>query len=300
LSATRVYSSADAGGKPSSYARRYELKRSGPLRALKVVTRDREEVYLAHPEHSFRAERKAAGDAWEISEGPRLSDQQSYQRIVRKIDETEPVTGASAPMLELADFTTNLVNPLCLRVAALERFSENGRRFIRLEFEDCPPGHPIYRKVSLELAGDDYSPVRAESLGKTGTTQRTHWVAVHDPHDGVPVFESARSEGSDEDGRPANTVLTVTDRRFGPIPEDEFTPERLLDGAPVHHIAAKPMPSEVPSFLSWYPLPLVLGLVSLAAGASLFLWSRSFRWDEPLARACSTFHRPAARPPSRS
>jgi hypothetical protein len=276
LTAEKSYTNTGPDGKTSNTTWRYELKRSGPLRVLRAVFQDREEVYLAHPEHSFRAERKARGDAWEIREHPRLTREQLYRWIIQEIDRTEPVTGASAPLIALADSFTSVVNPLCMKVANFSRFSENGRRFVRVELDDCPPGHPAFRKISQVLSADDYSPAHEEYVIKTGKTLRVDAIDVFEADAGIPVLVSARGEGHFEDGGTTKSTLTVTDRHFGPISEDEFTPERVLEGAPVHHITDRPGPSELPEFLNWYPLPIVLGGVFLVAGAGLFGWLRGF------------------------
>ena len=63
----------------------------------------------------------------------------------------------------------------------------------------------------------------------------------------------------------ATNVLTVVDRKFEPIPEDEFTQERLLGEAPVKHVGPNQNPQEVSVLLNWYPLPLVLGPLSFLA-----------------------------------
>ncbi len=274
LTAERVYSSTEAGGKTSRYPWRYELKRSGPLQAFRVIDRDREEVYLANPAHSFRAERPAGGNAWKIRAHPDLSREQLYRWVLSKIDTSEPVTGSTAPLIELADFATRLGEPFCLRVAKLARFTEKGRRLIRVELDDCPPGHPIYRKIDLTLSGDDYSPVHAENATKTGKLGHGDAVVVYDSAVGVPVLQSTRHEGRADDKSLTTSTLAVIDRHFGPVPEEEFTPERLLAGAPVHQIAADDGPSDVAAFLNWYPLPVGLGLVALAAGAGLLPWAR--------------------------
>jgi hypothetical protein len=272
LTADRTHSTTEPNGQTSTYHWHYEYKRSGPLGVLKVISRDREQLYLAYPETSFQAERKAAEDAWEIREDPRFTREKLYRRMISEIDTTEPVTGSSALLNALADFPRNLVNPLCLQVAKLERFGKDGRQLIRVEFEDYPPGHPIYKEIRLELWADDYSLAHMEYVTDTGKTGRAD--AVYDAHEAVPVLMSTQSESRTDDGNPTKSVLTVTDRRFGPIPEDAFTPDRVLDGAPAHRVIAQPGPSEGPGFLNWYPLPIVLGVVFFVAGASLVPWAR--------------------------
>ena len=272
LTAERVHSTEAAKGQTSSFAWRYELKRSGPFRALRFSNPNAEEVYLAHPVHSFRAERTSPGEAWEVHEDPGEKPELTYRRIDRQISLREPVCFESVPLFSLADVAMTLVNPLTLKVTRLERFTENGRRFIRLELEDCPPGHPLYRKIMLRISAEDSSVAHDESVTKAGNTWRGD--AVYESHGGVPLLQSTRSEGQWDDGSHATNVLTVVDRKFEPIPEDEFTQERLLGEAPVKRVGPNQNPQEVSVLLNWYPLPLVLGALSLAAGAVITLLAR--------------------------
>jgi hypothetical protein len=274
LVAQRVHQTEDAKGQKTTYTTRYELKRSGPLRAFRISSRDREEVYLAHPEHSFQAERKTPAEAWEIREDPTMKPEMAYRRIVREIDLTEPVRGETVPLFAQADFATTLVNPLSLRVTLLKRFTENCRRFIRLEFEGCPPGNPIGRKFSLRIAADDFSVVHEETVSKGGDTWRSD--SVYESRDGAPLWQTTQSKGRWGDGTLGKIDVAVNDRKFEPVPDDEFTRERLLGDAPVHRVARRAQPFEVSPLLSWYPLPIILSVLSLAAGAGLLTWSRRY------------------------
>jgi hypothetical protein len=262
----------DAGGKTSTHIMRYDLKRSGPLRTLRVVSPDREVVYLANPERSFRAERKAAGDAWQIRDDPQSSRARSYRWTLRETDRMAPVAHVSVPLLEMADSARTLVDPLSLRVTRLERIRTGGRPLIAFEFEGRQPQHPFFRKLAVQLSADDYSLVHKESVDPTGNHSRGD--AVHDRHDGVPLLKSIRSGTRRDDGSQVELVLTVDDRSFEPIPAAEFTPERVLGGAPVQHIAANQRSTETPVFFRWYPLPLAVGVVSMLTGAGLLTWSR--------------------------
>ena len=138
----------------------------------------------------------------------------------------EPVTSGTVPLMSMADVATTLVNPLCLRVTQLERFTENGRRYIRLGFEDCPPGHPTYRKITLRVAADDFSVTHEESVGKADDTWQDD--AVYQPHDGVPLLQSTRSERRWADGTRASDVLTVVERSSSPSPRTSSPPPGFL------------------------------------------------------------------------
>ena len=116
-----------------------------------MVYPEREEVYLAHPQHSLRAERTPRGDAWKIDELRRLPREQSYRQISSEIEEREPVTGSISALSGLAFPFMCAVNPLSMKVTKLEQVSEDGRPCVRVELEDCPPGHPLYRSAKVRL-----------------------------------------------------------------------------------------------------------------------------------------------------
>jgi hypothetical protein len=272
LSVRRTYSDVETNGKTTTQITHSELTRSGALRALRVVLPGREAVYLASPQRSLRAARTEASKVWEVRDEPGLSPAQLYRWMIREIERMEPVVHASVPLLELSISSTTLVNPLSLRLTRLERFREGGRSLIRLEFEGRPPAHPFFRRLALQLSADDYSLVHEERLDQTENLWRVD--AVHEWHDGIPLLKSLRRETRRDDGSQAKSELTVSDRSFEPIPEAEFTPERLLGEDPVQHIAAKRRSTEGSAFLRWYPLPLVAGGVSLMVGAGLLPWTR--------------------------
>ncbi len=262
--AERIYTTTDEKGKISTFPWRYEFQQSGPLRTLREWNKNREEVYLARPEHSFRAERESATEAWQIREDPSVGPERAYRWIAREIDQLQPVYQDTLPLLSLADVAPDLVNPLALKVTQLERFTEKGRRLIRIDLEACPPGHPIYRNLTLHLSADDDSAVHNESVNQAGKAWRGD--SVYEWSDGVPLLKSSRNEGQWDDGNPTTNVLTVVDRKFGPISEDEFTEASLLGKDPVHRIIMKPEADEVSWLLRWYWLPLLAGAVSLLAG----------------------------------
>ena len=203
LTAERVHSTEAAKGQTSSFASALRIEAVRPICALRFSNPNAEEVYLAHPVHSFCAERTSPGEAWEVHEDPGEKPELTYRRIDRQISLQEPVCFDTVPLFSLADVATTLVNPLTLKVTRLERFAENGQRFIRLELEDCPPGQPMYRKIMLRISADDSSVAHDESVTKAGNTWRGD--AVYESHGGVPLLQSTRSEGQWDDGSPRRT-----------------------------------------------------------------------------------------------
>ena len=96
----------------------------------------------------------------------------------------------------------------------------------------------------------------------------------------MPLLQSLRGEGQVDGGTPGKTTFTVIDRKFEPVPEDEFTPERLLGDAPVKRVGPEQDPVEVAGLLRWYPFPILLGALSLAAGGLIAALARKRR-DDP-------------------
>ena len=144
-----------------------------------------------------------------------------------------------------------------------------------LPVKDCSPGHPNYRKITMQISADNYSCMHDESVSKIGYSW--HGDAVFRSHDGVPLLQTNRSEALGEARRPVTNVLTVVDRKFEPIANEEFTPERLLGATPVKRIIRQPDNDEASGFLKWYPLPLVISAISLVAGSCLLPRTRGRR-----------------------
>jgi hypothetical protein len=260
---------------------RYEMRANGSLRALRWSTPQREEVLLAHPERSLRAELEVQGGAWTIRDRPGIPPAESYRRIRHEIDSTGPVGEVMLPLLGLADMATGLVDPLCLKVTKLERCEEDRQPFIRLELEATSRGHPLFQKIRYRFAAGDHRLVHREMWNRSGH----HWTEdlEYEFRDGVPLLRASTSEGRwEDDGTPARSVLTVTDRRFETVPDAEFTAEHLLQGAPVRHVSEDPAALETSRLLVWSRLPVLAGLVFLVAGAGLAV---AMRVREPLAGA---------------
>jgi hypothetical protein len=272
LKAETTYSSPQDDPQKPTPTWHYELRSSGPLRAFHWRASQREEVLLAHPGHSFKAERWVDSETWTIRDRPGVSPEQRYRSILREIDSEEPVREATLPLLGLADSARGLVDALWLRVTRLERFQENHRSFIRLELEATPRGNPSLQKVMYQFDTADYRLVHREHW----TPSEHHWQADQDFdfRDGVPLVRTGRAEGTWEDGSPTRIVMTVTDRRFEAVPEAEFTAEHLLNGARVEHLASDPVDVERFGLREWSRLPVILGLVFLLAGAGLAVMSR--------------------------
>jgi hypothetical protein len=269
LTAESVHTS-DREGKVNRTTWRFEFLRSGMLRALhQVFSENFEELYIAHPEHSIRADRKTARDPWQVRVYPRISRDADYRTVAHHIDMFELVTGATAPLISQALVSTSLADPLSMEVTRLRRFEEKRRAFYDVELEADPPGNPQFRRISLQVAADDHTVAHDESEGREGNVWKTD--AVYSAGGSLPLLQSMLGKGRWKDGTTATTEVHVIDRKFGPVPESEFTLEHLIGNAPVHRVVRESDADGASSPLRWFLLPIVLGTASLGAGAALAL-----------------------------
>ena len=85
-------------------------------------------------------------------------------------------------------------------------------------------------------------------------------------------------------GKTTSGHFKVVDRNFEPLPEEEFTLERLLEGSSARTVISHDFPRrEAGESIQWYWVPLVLGLICLVAGfvTCLLGWLASRRRLEP-------------------
>jgi hypothetical protein len=91
----------------------------------------------------------------------------------------------------------------------------------------------------------------------------------------IPVLRSFHSATTRPDGSRTVVRVNVVDRQFGPIPEEEFTVQKLLTGAvECQTIAVGSPENEASRRWDWYQLPLALGALSLVAGLVLLPGAR--------------------------
>jgi hypothetical protein len=273
LTASRVTSFTDDHGKPAQFHWKYELQQSEALRSLRVTGPQLEEVYLARPGHSFRAQRKAVTDVWESRDLSGVSPERRERAYSHQIDMEQPVLQDLVPLFGVANNGSNLVNPLYLKVSKLKHTREGTRPITQLELQDDPPGDPNLRWLAYQFDPSDCSALLGESMTKGGHSWRVE--CHYETRDGARRLKSTRSTGRWGDGTPASSELTVTECRFEIVPESEFTAEHLLKGEPVNHVSAEPLPSDAPAFLGWYRVPLIVGLVCMVVGAVLLIPIRS-------------------------
>jgi hypothetical protein len=155
-------------------------------------------------------------------------------------------------------------------VTRLERFTEWSRPFVRVRIEDHSPVDRFapWRAVTYILAADELLAVRScqyEDTGKKGNMLRTE--VAYDRHGSIPVLRSVESSFTSLDGPTRGSKVAVVERHFGPVPEEEFVPERLLDGPQVHKVVEHVTPPQnTKSLAEWYWVSLIVGAVCLVGG----------------------------------
>ena len=119
---------------------------------------------------------------------------------------------------------------------------------------------------------DDFAARSIETEDPRGGT--SHGEIGYDRHEGVPVPRDYKVSATNPDGSHSSMRETVVERRFGPVAEDEFNLEALLDG-PRGETVAEPdrFDQESESFADWFLIPLGCGIVSLGGGIALLFAS---------------------------
>ncbi len=261
------------GGEESVRTSLYELARSGAWRRLRCRFPGVEEAYLAHPDYSVEAKRQGR-DPWEIRIDPRLSPEQAYRRARWRCDGRSPV-GWAAALLNVAEDLTNFVDISGVVVSKLDRVTENGQRLVRVRLDNRTQTSLSWRSYTVELMADDHYAVRTFSYDyEDGSTSGGE--CSYDRQDGLPVLRASRLSGTSDDGTTTTVAATVMAQTFGPIPETEFAPERLLDGRSIPKVVAADEP-HAPTFelATLYAAMLVMGGVCMIGGLTVARYSRA-------------------------
>src|SRR5262249_51330735 len=157
-------------------------------------------------------------------------------RMLSAIDRRETVTRMAAVLLPLAEELQNRVDTSAIVVTQLERFTEGGRRLVRVRLEDRSPSVGVpWRSFTAVLAADDHFAVRSDEIERSGGAKLQGQFA-YDVQLGLPVVRSLRNVSTEADGTRTTSTFTVVERHFASTPEAEFSPERLLAGALVRMI----------------------------------------------------------------
>ena len=276
LTSAWTRSSTDANGRTEKGGYEDRLLRSGEYASVRRRSPAHEQVYLAHPRRSISARRDGPGRPWRVEDESRRTPEQSRRRTLDLIDGTA-IAGHwdIVPLVGLAESFSLLLSTDPFVVAAFERFSEDGRPRVRVRIEDRSPAawSPPWRARTLVLAADDlYAQQSERSEGLGPNNRETHEsVFTYDRHEGLPLLRSERTLTTSPDGAHATSDLKVVERRFGPIPEEEFDPDRFLDG-PRETDAPRDPYAAAPTLLTRFRwLPFTIGVLGLIAGSAISL-----------------------------
>ncbi len=282
---TAVWAGSYTDPQGESHDHTYEVRvlRSGEFASLRRRSSGHELAFLVHPRRSIQVDRAAPGLPWEAEVASIRTPDQSRHRALRRINEFD-VARRSVPLVALADdiarFSGRIVSVDHLVVTALERFTEAGRPRVRLRIEDHSQAHKLLdcRAVTYVLAADDLFGALSERIEGLGPAKQTYQVEyTYDRHEGIPVMRSERMSEVSPKGPPKTNELKVVERRFGPIPEEEFDPDRFLDGPRVTEAQVAATPEEPSLLRRWFWLPFPIGALGLIGGLGVSLGSRRNR-----------------------
>jgi hypothetical protein len=266
-------------GANESHDVRQELLRSGPLARFRKTEGTYDVAYLANPDRSIRARRnlEPPAEPWKITEGSRASPEQYYASVLQMIDSqstmvAEPAVHGGLSLLHYPQYRKDMGFSTDYEVVKLQATTNDGHRLVTLRLrtntevkgrgrEDC----------TFVFDADDLFVIRSVRGEEFGAPFEVRY--EYDHEGGRPIFRALTSVNATT--RKLWTLLEVTDCRFGPIPESEFTPESFLERLEPNGLIREPV--EEPSaatLLEWYWLAFVGGGISLAGGSGLGLGGR--------------------------
>jgi hypothetical protein len=270
------YAKTDASGKTTTSEEDLRYARSEGFRSGRWTRADQSELILAHPARSFQAVRKRPPEPWEIAVSTKEEPTTTYRRLTRAIERRQFVTGLAAILLTMADEQRNRDDWSKVMVTKLEYFKDGGNPRVRVRLEDQTQGESVpWRAFTAVLSPADHFAVQSDviELGQKATLNGEY---SYDRYGGLPVLRESKSSTTGPDGASGVTKITVVDRRFGPIPESEFTRERLLEGPWIDKaVDPEEIYREPETFADWYGVALVAGAVSLVAGAATGLFQKT-------------------------
>jgi hypothetical protein len=263
------YTSWDGAGNTQIVTRETEYRRSGKLLSFRTRPDARQEhLFLATPSRALQAHRTAPESPWEIRVAPKLDAEHAYQRMVHRIMREEQCTFAAAFLPELIGDIFERTDAGNVILTKLERDSEGGRPRVKLVLEDHSPEKYVpWRSFTALFSADDHFVIQSyEYEGQSNSWGGAEF--QYDRHEGLPVLQSRHEYGTQPTGWKGSGEMTVVEQTFGPIPDDEFAPDRVLDGPSVT-VPIDGDHRDQSTFASWYKVPLVLGLIGLVCGIGL-------------------------------
>ncbi len=244
---------------------------SGEFASHRVRWRHSEVAFLAHPRRSIVASRNPLDRPWILDDESKRAPEQSRRLALNRMHSRGfGWNQFAAPLIALSwDLADHLHEGIV--VAGLERFTEDGQPRVRVRIEDrWPGGYVRWRGATFILAADDLYAVQSdqfEGVGQDKETYRREY--AYNRHEGIPVLRSVRTTATTPVGESSTSDLKVVECRFGPIPEEEFDPDRFLDGPQVTAAAFDPYAGEPSMLERWFWVPFPIGALGLVGGAAL-------------------------------
>jgi hypothetical protein len=270
LSVVTTRSDTDAQGQTEKSSFEERSLRSGDFASLRYKTPYYELARLSHPQRSLVARRSAEDRTWQVDDESKRTPEQSRRRCLDLIEMLDAAGYQEvAPLMSLSQNLLVHINGDYV-VAALEHFTEGDRPRVRVRFEDRSPAETKvqWRATTLIFAVDDFYAAQAERLegdGPDGGAYESNF--NYDRHEGIPVLLSMHTTKTAPDGSHGTIDLEVVERRFGPIPEDEFNPDRFLDGPQVTKTQVDPHTDKPSAPGNWIWTPFVIGTLCLVVGS---------------------------------
>jgi hypothetical protein len=229
------------------------------------------QVYVAHPQHSFKATRKSANEPWVIRRASDIGQEQVYRSMRHEIDTVESF---GEPAVLLANDLQSRLNVSDLVVTRLERFREAEERLVRLRLEDCSRRElPSWRAATFVLSETGYFVLRSSSyeVGSPSGVMRSE--VTYERSNGKPVIQFVTTTGRDRDGRLSKCIRRIVKCQFGPTPQEAFSAEQLLgpglvEGPPL----GSPHDAVAVFGTDWSRRFLGTGTLSLLLGLGLLCW----------------------------
>jgi hypothetical protein len=257
--------SSEGDGK--TYRIRVRIARSGDNESLRIdFAGGAGQVEIAHPQRSLTARREGPDAPW-VVEHLRNEDAVSRSSRARRVIDDFWVVYVTVPSLIYT--TRHRMERHGIVVEQFQRFTEGGRPCVRVRVADHIPNDTgKERTLTFVLAADDFYTLRSLQDDVDDSSSRGSF--EYAVRDGMPLLTAYRGLRTRKDGAQTTVSWTIPERSFEATPDSEFSPERLLDGPIVHKLLHLPTRYGPPaSVRRWYPLPLLLGVLTLGAGTGL-------------------------------
>ncbi len=266
------YESVNRQGQATTASSRWTSLRSGDFRRLMIESPEGSRAYLAHPRQSLWAGRDSDQAAWRVSRRQDWGPEKAFAWVRRELENIEFYQGIAA-ILGASQFQKEF-NLSRMTLVNCERYTKDGREYWSLCLQqDAPRGGAPWRTAKFVFAADASFALQTMEYalfddGDGGGTVRGE--LGYDLYEGTPVLRSYHSATSRPDGSRTTIRADIVDRQFGPIPEDEFTAQKLLNGPVEYRTSPAPVPgNETPKRWEWCYVAYAFGAFSLVAGLIL-------------------------------